>query len=356
MVKKSVKRISFGFVFIPITFVLFLSLTSCNKGNALIVTADFWWKINNVNNVIIKDLRDRLKKNNGLFVDVNRFDVREVKNWVDLQALFKEGGRGGEKSYGYYVLDPVVSKWIVLYEIGKGWRDSAFLSFIKKNSGSKFVFLAGEINEKLFDFDNVVQVFMEEKTVFGNAARIVSDLLKENAIIRKLYASGDVSSVGIIYYTPDGEKSSRIVAFDNAFTKEGGVCLQKRLGNIENRIKAKLALEELRDKGAKIFLFDAYSLNPYLISLAEKDGLIYIVNYMKRTSFPHLLFSVDYDYAKLIGDSLLWDNDLKSNGNSKVAKRANGKSRNILRETALIWWGNYIKIPERYKYNGIVRN
>ncbi len=324
---------------ILLIFLFGFLLDSCATRNILIVTTDFWWRINNRGNVLVDSLKKNLKGENFKFV----FDVRQLTDQENLDLILKSHLSSTELKYSYYVFTPVVSKWITLYGRAKNQKSSTFSLIAKKGKG-RFIFLVTEESGRLSSFDNVTQVIMKQKGVFVYGAEILKGLLKNNDAIKDLYKEGESCCIGVIYYAPHGEKPSRIAGFEGKFAKGKVLCLEKRLDNTENKIKARLAFEELRDNGVKIFLFDAYSLNPYLISLAEKNDVVYIVNYVKNTSFHRLLFSFDYDYAKLITDALV-----------RLGNRNDGTRKKILTEMGFIWWGNYIKIPEEYKNNGIIK-
>ncbi len=332
-------------LFVVLILSMISSLDSCNKkANVLIVTENFWWEINNRNNQLIKNLKINLGKADDRF----SFEIREISKWDDLKGLLRNNDGNERFQYGYYVFTPVVSKWVFLQGRNNGWQNSVIRSFIIANPKSNFVFLLTRKDEQLSGFANVIQVVMEEETVFSQGAQIVEDLLKSNSTVRKIYKDIQSPAIGVIYYTIDGRVTPRIEAFKREIKSGGVLCVEKQLGSIENKIKARLAFEELRASGIKFFLFDAYSLNAYLISLAEKENVIYIVNYVKDTSLNNLLFSFDFDYAKLIGEALLCSKGLTAKGSVR-------EKGDILSESGFIWWGNYIKIPKRYENNGTIK-
>ncbi len=338
-----------------IYFVLFLSvgvLFSCERDRGLFVTFDFWWNVYNRDDI----LSDTVKRLN--------LNLELVSNIKELKEIFEktETQNSTFGMYDIYIFDPVVSKWIV----SSSNEDESFGNLIFKaleDRDKKWGFMLRTKNAELSRFENVVEIVLDEGEIFELGGRILSRLFNTDSKVRALQNKS--CTVGILYYPIVGEDyEDGLKAFERGLAANSFSVDKRKIESLRNKVKAKSVFEDLMDSGVKIFMFDCYSLNPYLVDLADKSDVAYVIDYSQGLPLSGLIFSFDYDYTKIIEAVLMQINDRKDkehrfvNGNLEkgVSDKENGKGSRIITKDKVIWWGKFTSIPEEFRSYVNIRN
>jgi len=181
---------------------------------------------------------------------------------------------------------------------------------------------------------NLIGHSFNRLTAFYQAGYAAARLLANPLLFKKFNTSGLVR-VGVLAakLTPGGREEIR--AFKEGFLKlaDPSKLLTIEIPDINDRVKAREHIDNLKSQGVVIYLLKSYTLNSfYLDYLINKNGLAIIEDWQAAGSYSEaVLFSIEDNYQQALKIIL-----------------ADDFSNALLTEAELVW-GGALKIPENLK-------
>ncbi len=181
---------------------------------------------------------------------------------------------------------------------------------------------------------NLIGHSFDRLPAFYQAGYTAARLLANPLLSEKHNTSGP-GRVGVLAaeLTPGGREEIR--AFKEGFLKlaDHSQLLIIEIPGINNRVKAKEHIDNLKNKGVVIYLLKSYILNSFFLDYLENEsGLAIVEDWQAAGSYSErVLFSIEDNYRQALKTIL-----------------TNDFSDMLQTETELIW-GEALNIPERLK-------
>ncbi|MBN1698383.1 MAG: hypothetical protein JW881_12785 [Spirochaetales bacterium] len=192
---------------------------------------------------------------------------------------------------------------------------------------------------------NLLSVVFDRKKGFAMAGELTARLLEGGITTGETtseVSGGGSKKAGIIVYALTEEMNRENEAFMNGFSTvldESAIVLSE-IENINDRVKIKNTIDDMRNDGVVIYFLRAFMMNSYCLEyLKDGGGLAILEEWNLSTGYDDIvLMSLDDDIGELIGEVF-----------RLIGVPDNGKARwkeRVLMGDIKILWGRAAEWPE----------
>ncbi len=256
-------------------FVIFLFLVSCSGQRVLIFyTEEYWWEFLSGRDGFEESLREMLQS----------------KGWR-MERVWNEGSQVPG-------IEPGNADLIVL----NPFMQKLALQSAEGNPDLPFLFI-GNLDLKAAQPKNLLIASFDRYESYRDAGEMMGRLITDLNI-----SAEEVKKLGILRSRESQAADREIDAFLEGFleSSEQYFLIERELEDLEDRIKVRAILEEMKKQGAFLYLLKLYNLLPVCLDFFDKEGGMAIVEDWSRTTAfaENIALSLEEDYIATLRAAL----------------------------------------------------
>ena len=281
-------------------------LYSCGKNtsflsvfprNVTLITQDYWWAG--------EDGEHRIKTKLPATIGGVKYRYHYIILDEKADSLKKAESQLNRRKNDIIIVDPVLTlkmKSDFFKAVGK----THFFIFFNEIPGSF---------SSTNPYNKSVYIAFNSKNIYIEAGKICAELIEggfSSFSGDPAYTVNKETKIGILYYPRSRRVMENLDSFKKGFINHGkGIeneskLIEAKINNLNNRQAAQHSLQDLKEKGAGLFILLTLDLTPYCLDILEKIGGIAVVENAENADIYKdvILFSIDRKPAEGIKEAL----------------------------------------------------
>lgn len=155
---------------------------------------------------------------------------------------------------------------------------------------------------------NLAALTFDKTDTYHQAGRIMGRLLSAQNKVPPGTPGSAPTKCGILYLPLSEQTRREVQAFREGFTEENAPAflLETEIADLDDRVKVKKMIGDMRAKGVTYFLVKMYTLTSYCLEILQSEKELVILDDWSRSGAyeKRILFSVEEDYFEAIEEPL----------------------------------------------------